>query len=185
MRECRKRSMSRMLHLKEDLPFLIMQSNSSLYNSPPLTGTPNTSQALPPNICLAGTKEQEENGYECASSCSVHESNTNCYAPSVFSMNSLCMNPRNGAIPVPVAIMITSFVGSLGRSIVLPTGPATETSSPGRTSHRKLEHTPFFAGSTWPVTGSKYSARLTHRLMVLPSNRSPYRVEAMEYRRGL
>jgi hypothetical protein len=166
------RTIVRSITFPQDLPFLIMQSNSSLYNRPPLTGTPNTSQALPPNICLAGSAKQNESGY-MESIHHVLDGIRYFYAPKVFSMNNLCMNPRNGAIPVPVAIMITSFVGSLGRSIVFPTGPATMTSSPGRTSHRKLEQTPFFAGSFCPVTGSKYSARLTHRLMVLPSNRSP------------
>jgi hypothetical protein len=72
----------------------------------------------------------------------------------VFSMNSRCIKPRKGAIPVPVAIIIISFVGSDGRSIVLPTGPATITSCPGAMSHKKLEHTPFFVGSTVPVIGS-------------------------------
>ncbi len=62
-------------------------------------------------------------------------------------------------IPVPVAIMMTSFVGSL------------EDFVPGLDVAKEVR--------AKPVTGSKYSARLTQRLMDLPSNRSPKRVEAI------
>ena len=54
-----------------------------------------------------------------------------------------------GAIPVPVATMIRSVSGFFsGMSMTLPAGPVSITSSPGLVSQRKLEHTPFFAGSS-------------------------------------
>ena len=56
---------------------------------------------------------------------------------------------RYGAMPVPVATMIRSALGSFsGMSMTLPEGPVSMTSSPGLVSHRKLEHTPFLAGSS-------------------------------------
>ena len=64
--------------------------------------------------------------------------------------------PRYGAMPVPVATMMRSVSGfSSGISITLPVGPVTETASPGLASHRKLEQTPFFAGSSAPVSLSQ------------------------------
>ena len=59
------------------------------------------------------------------------------------------MNERYGAMPVPVATMMRSTLGSFsGMSITLPDGPVSESSVPGVESHRKLEHTPFLAGSS-------------------------------------
>jgi hypothetical protein len=56
---------------------------------------------------------------------------------------------RYGAMPVPVATMIRSALGSFsGMSMTLPEGPVSLTSSPGLLSHRKLEQMPFLAGSS-------------------------------------
>lgn len=58
-------------------------------------------------------------------------------------------------MPVPVATMIRSVFGSFsGMSITLPDGPVIVSSVPGFASHKKLEQTPFFSGSSLPVSGS-------------------------------
>ena len=114
-----------------------------------------------------------------------HARPVNICRATVFSMNNRCKNPRNGAIPVPVATIIISFDESSGNNMVFPTGPATCTVSPDLALHKKLLHTPILVGSTTPVTGSTNSARRTHKLTVVPSNKSPYRVLAIEYKRGL
>merc|ERR1719353_1178450 len=93
---------------------------------------------------------------------------------------------RYGAMPVPVATMIRSAFGFFsGRSMTLPEGPVSLTSSPGLVSHRKLEHTPFLAGSSAFSSGHQYVARRTHSEVVVPVMSSPYREEAIEYRRTL
>jgi len=74
-----------------------------------------------------------------------------------------------GAIPVPVATMMMSASGVFsGISMTLPEGPVSITSSPGFASHKKLEQTPFFAGSSLPNSGSQYVARRTHKVVVVP-----------------
>ena len=99
-----------------------------------MTGTPKKSQARPLKAALAG----------------------------VSSAKRRRRKPRYGAMPVPVPTMIRSAVGSCsGMSITLPIGPVTETASPGWLSHRKLEHTPFLAGSSRPSSLSQYTARRT------------------------
>ena len=66
------------------------------------------------------------------------------------------MNERYGAMPVPVATMMRSALGSFsGMSMTLPEGPVSASSSPGLESHRKFEQTPFFAGSSAPVSLSQ------------------------------
>ena len=42
---------------------------------------------------------------------------------------------------------------------------------------------PFFAGSSAPSSGHQYVARRTQSVVVLPFMLSPYRVDAIEYRR--
>ena len=54
-----------------------------------------------------------------------HARPVNICRATVFSMNNRCKNPRNGAIPVPVATIIISFDESSGNNMVFPTGPAT------------------------------------------------------------
>ena len=58
-----------------------------------------------------------------------------------------------GAMPVPVATMMTGVAGSLGRSITWPVGPVIMTSWPGLASQRKLEQMPFLAGSSAFISG--------------------------------
>lgn len=71
----------------------------------------------------------------------------------------------NGAIPVPVAIIMMSEVpGSSGSNMSLPVGPVRSTSSPGLERQRKLEHSPMKAGSSL----SKSKSRLTHKVAVVP-----------------
>ena len=61
-----------------------------------------------------------------------------------------------GAMPVPVATMIRSTSGVCsGISMVLPVGPVMATSVPAFASHRKLDATPFFAGSSLPSSLSQ------------------------------
>ena len=70
--------------------------------------------------------------------------------------------------------MMRSVLGSFsGMSMTLPDGPVIFTSSPGLVSHRKLEQTPFFAGSSLPISGSQYVARRTQSEPVLPVMSSP------------
>merc|ERR1719230_1469931 len=102
----------------------------------------------------------------------------------VFSVKRRRMTVRYGAMPVPVATMIRSTLGSFsGMSMTLPDGPVSFTSSPGFESHRKLEHTPFLAGSSALSSGHQYVARRTQSVVFVPVMSSPYRVEAIEYRR--
>lgn len=97
--------------------------------------------------------------------------------------------------------MIKSVFGFFsGMSMTFPVGPVHITLSPGLASHKKFEQTPFFESSSFPVSGSTYTARRTQSVVVVPyiSNEiktyitvvlfkivtfmsSPYRVEAMEY----
>merc|ERR1719201_2715618 len=80
--------------------------------------------------------------------------------------------------------MIRSVAGVLsGSSITLPVGPVIVIESPADASHRKLEQIPFFAGSIVSVSGSQYTARLTTSDAVFPVMSSPYRDDAIEYRR--
>ena len=62
---------------------------------------------------------------------------------------------------------------SSGMSMTLPDGPVILTSSPAWASQRKFEQTPFFAGSSLPMSGSQYVARRTHSDVVLPAMLSP------------
>lgn len=63
-------------------------------------------------------------------------------------MNMRRQKVRYGAIPVPVATMMTTALGSSGRSKTLPVGPVMVISVPGVASQRKLEQIPFLAGSS-------------------------------------
>merc|ERR1719401_1269547 len=104
----------------------------------------------------------------------------------VASTNMRFKNERYGAIPVPVATMMISVSGlSSGKSITLPLGPVILTTVPGSASQRKLEQTPFLAGSSAFSSGHQYVARRTHSVVVLPVMSSPYLEEAMEYKRTL
>ena len=119
---------------------------SASYSNPSVTGTPSTSHASPVKAAEAG----------------------------VSSINRRRRKPLYGAIPVPVATMMMSAEGvASGMSITLPVGPVKVTSLPGLESQRKLEHTPFFAGSSAPRSLSQYTARRTHSDTVLPSSWSP------------
>ena len=55
---------------------------------------------------------------------------------------------------MPVATMMMSASSSSGRSMPFPTAPVILTDAPGLESHKKFEQTPFFAGSSAPVSGS-------------------------------
>lgn len=99
----------------------------------------------------------------------------------LFSVKARRMYVRNGAMPVPVASMMIVALGSSGINIAVPTGPVIATLSPGWRSQRKLEHTPL----TSLPSSSSYTSRFTDRDTVLPSPKSPCRVDAIEYRRTL
>ena len=80
----------------------------------------------------------------------------NAAAAGVSSMKRRRRKPRYGAMPVPVATMMRSAFGvTSGMSMTLPVGPVTISSCPGFASHRKLEHTPFLAGSSRPSSLSQ------------------------------
>jgi len=63
--------------------------------------------------------------------------------------------------------MIRSAFGFFsGRSMTLPEGPVSLTSSPGLVSHRKFEQTPFLAGSSAFSSGHLVRVRIRVRVGV-------------------